>query len=69
MTLTTKFDDSALLKSGLEYSVTLTRGHQVLYLSKKTAEYYRDEQGATINSPTQGPQRPICGDTGGALFT
>ena len=62
-----EFDDSLLLKQGLEYSVIFNRGHQTHYLSRKTAEYYRDNQGAKIVSPAQGPHRPVCGDTGRAL--
>jgi len=54
------FDDSLLLKQGLEYSVELPCGHTVHYLSKETAETYREERGAKVIAPYQGPSIPWC---------
>lgn len=52
------FEDELLLKQGLEYSVKLPCGHVVRYLSKDTAEAYRDNRQAEIIPPHQGPDIP-----------
>lgn len=54
------FDDSLILRQGLEYNAKLPCGHIVQYLIKETAEVYRDNRGAEIIAPMQGPHVPEC---------
>jgi hypothetical protein len=54
------FDDTLLLFQGLEYKAMLPDGHIVHYLSRETAETYRDTRCAQIIAPMQGPNIPEC---------
>ena len=54
------FDDRLLLLQGLEYKAKLPCGHIVQYISKETAAVYRDEHGAEVIAPIQGPEIPEC---------
>lgn len=54
------FHDTLLLKQGLEYAVKLPSGHVVSYLSKETAEAYREAKGGKVIAPKQGPERPVA---------
>jgi hypothetical protein len=54
------FDDSFILRQGLEYSATLPCGHIVQYISKDTARVYEEERGASVAGPKFGPFIPAC---------
>lgn len=54
------FDDSLILRSGLEYKAELPDGHVVHYLSKETANSYVENRGARLIGPMFGPWMPEC---------
>ena len=53
------FNDTLMLRAGLEYKAKLPCGHVVHYISKETARAYSEDQNAEVIAPVQGVFGPV----------